>query len=108
MATNTPPEPSHATHYCPKEVTDYNVVLAGVLPMSLKRWKLLKATVTNTIVAVVALAAILEGADPTVVGSLALISLATLNGVELSEWLAAKQALAEYNQRQPPGEDDRR
>jgi hypothetical protein len=41
---------------------------------------------------------ILKGADPTLIGVLTISGLVLVNGIELSEWLAAKRALEELDQ----------
>lgn len=63
----------------------------------LKHLKVVRAIVTNVLVAGVATYSIMEGGDATLLGSSAVGALALLNGIEVGEWLAAKQALAELD-----------
>lgn len=63
----------------------------------IQKIKAIRMLTVNLIVGLLAGFAILEGGDPTVIGPTAIVTLGLLNGIELSEWLAAKQALAEIH-----------
>lgn len=58
--------------------------------------KAVRMLTVNFIIGLLSVFLVLEGADPTIVGGVAITALALLNGVELSEWLAAKQAMQEH------------
>jgi len=64
----------------------------------IKLAKVLKATIVNLGVVALALYAISRGGDPTILGTLGLVTLATYNGVELGEYLALIQAAREVQQ----------
>lgn len=66
--------------------------------------KAIRAIVLNLTIAGVSLTAIASGADPTVIGGLGLIALLAVNGVEISDYLAARQAMAEAQEQ--AAEDD--
>jgi len=90
---------SHRPWYCSDTLTDaYREIeeRGGDLRL-LQHLKVVRAIVTNLLVAAVAGFAITEGGDPTLIGGAAVVSLALLNGIEISEWLAAKQALEELD-----------
>lgn len=76
----------------PDAVCDYNIRLDQRLRsstnMNLKRWKLLKAGISTVAVLVFSAFAILEGADPTTTGLVALLVVAALNGIDLAELLS--------------------
>ena len=59
--------------------------------------KAVRMLTVNLIIGILSVFLVLEGADPTIVGGFAITALALLNGVELSEWLAAKQAIQEHD-----------
>ena len=61
----------------------------------LKALKILRAIVVNVAIFVVSVYSILEGAEPTVIGSLGLMSLAAYNGIELADYGSLLQALNE-------------
>lgn len=75
------------------------------LGMTLKQLKTIEAIVLNVIVGAVAFVAIQAGAEPTLVGLVALSGLGLLNGIKVSEWAAAAQVLTEA--RAMALEDDR-
>jgi len=60
--------------------------------------KIVESILANIGVIVVGIFAILEGGDPTILGSGTLTVLGILNGVSLSEYLAARQAIEESKQ----------
>ena len=87
----------HRPWYCNDDLVDtYRQIQqnGGDLNM-LRVLKVIRAIITNLLVGVVIIYAILEGADPTLVGVLGLAAFVVINGIDLSEWLAAKQALEE-------------
>lgn len=69
--------------------------LVRPLGMDLKQLRAIETIVLNIIVGAVALTAIYSGAQPTLVGLVALIGLGLLNGIKISEWAAAAEVLAE-------------
>lgn len=71
----------------------------------IKAAKALKATVVNLAVVGLALYAISRGGDPTILGVVGLITLATYNGVELGEYLALLQAAQEIKAEQNNGDE---
>ena len=60
--------------------------------------KVLRGMTLNVVLAVICVYTVLEGGDPTLIGALALIGLMVVNGVELTDYLAAKHALEEAKQ----------
>jgi len=66
----------------------------------LQHLKVVRAIVTNVLVAAVAAYSIMEGGDATLIGSTAVAALALLNGIEVGEWIAAKQAIEELDREQ--------
>jgi hypothetical protein len=68
---------------------------ARPLNMSIKMLRIVEGIITNVIVGAVAFLAIRAGAEPTLVGTLAIIGLGLLNGIKFSEWLAALEVLTE-------------
>lgn len=95
MTIHHPPRP----WYCPDALVDtYKSIQSNGGDLRVIRLiKALKAIVTNILVVTIAIFSIMEGAEPTLVGMLALAAITLLNGIELSEWLAAKQALKELD-----------
>lgn len=69
----------------------------------IQKLKAIRMLTVNLIVGALGAFSMLQGGDPTVVGPTAIVVLGLLNGIELSEWLAAKQALSEI-QRQDGGD----
>ena len=57
--------------------------------------KVIRGISLNATIAAVTLYTILEGGDPTVIGGVGLLALMIVNGIELGDYLAAKQALEE-------------
>jgi hypothetical protein len=85
--------------YCYDELVEaYKAIerTGGDLRM-LQHLKVVRAITTNVLVAGIAWYAINMGGDPTLIGSSAVVALAVLNGIEVGEWLAAKQALTELD-----------
>lgn len=66
--------------------------------MGVKRWRIVSATVLNLLISGLAAFAILSGADPTLVAAAALVVLGGVNGMQLHEFLAVQQALAEMGE----------
>ena len=87
-------------------VDDYRKIQnsGGDLRM-LQSLKVIRNTITNIVLGVVIFYAILQGADPTLVGVLGLAAFVAINGIDISEWLAAKQALEEIGT-EDKGDDD--
>jgi len=89
----------------PRTVTEHNVVLCEI--MGERDFKLLKAVynlVVSAAILAMAILAILEGAEPTTIGGLAIAGVLVVNGFSVSEWLAVKAELNRRQQSQP--EDD--
>jgi hypothetical protein len=76
---------------------DYSDISSGDLRM-LQALKVLRGITLNLTIAALCIIMVLEGGDPTVIGSIGLIGLMVINGVELTDYLAAKQALDEAQQ----------
>ncbi|WP_135827314.1 hypothetical protein [Halorussus halobius] len=94
------PTPSDRPWYCPDGLVDAykHVAHSGGNLRMLQHLKVVRAIVTNLLVAGVAYHAITSGGDPSLIGSTAVAALALLNGIEVGEWIAAKQALDELDQ----------
>jgi hypothetical protein len=60
--------------------------------------KIFRGLVLNLLVGGFGTFAITEGGDPTVIAVLTITALGLLNGIEVGEWIAAKQALDEIDQ----------
>jgi len=94
--------------YCRGDVVDeYKQTIRDdeeTLPM-IKLAKVLKAMIVNLGVIGLALYAISRGGDPTVLGTLGLVTLATYNGVELGEYLALIQAAREIQTEASDGDE---
>jgi hypothetical protein len=79
-------------HGVPEDVCAYNIRLdqrlRRVSTMNLKRWKLLKAAISTVAVLLFAAFAIVEGAEPTTTGLVALLVVAALNGIDIAELLS--------------------
>jgi len=100
---------AHRPWYVIDELCDDYLTVAengGDLRM-LQLLKVIRGLTLNFLVVVVAFLALSEGADATLIGTTALISLALVNGVEAVDFLAAKQALAEATDTTSDGDDDR-
>jgi len=83
--------------YCIDALVDDYVTIyeeGGDLKM-LKSLKITRAIVVNIGIIAITLLALAEGAEATIVGGLGLVSLATYNGVEIADYGALVQALAE-------------
>jgi len=85
---------TETTTLCPESVRQANRDLASRLDnmseeITLRRYKLAKILVATLIVGGLTAYGISEGADPTVAVSLAIPSIALLNGIELAELAAA-------------------
>ena len=72
----------------------YAAIDVGELRM-LQALKVIRGITLNAVVAVMSLFAIVEGGDPTIVASLGLVALMLVNGIEATDYVAAKQALEE-------------
>lgn len=73
------------TTQSPHPLVDYQNHLSSVCPMSLKRWRTLKALFFSSLLAVVAALSILHNADATVIGAVALVGIILTFGLELKE-----------------------
>lgn len=86
MATQRPSAASD------RHIADHNLALLRYLEhrfgvtMSLKKYKLIKSGVVSLALTVFAWSAITQGADPTTIAGLALVTIALINGFELSEF----------------------
>jgi hypothetical protein len=94
-----PPQPQRPARkwYCNDRLTDdYKEVHrhGGDLKM-LKGLKILRAIVVNAGLIAVTLFSIFKGADPTVVGSLGVLSLGLYNGIEIADYISLIQAVRE-------------
>lgn len=69
--------------------------LAGGDIMAIQLFKILEGIVANVVLAGLGWFFVASGGEPTVIGSLTIVVLAVLNGVSLSEYLAARQAIRE-------------
>lgn len=88
-------------------VDDYARIHAdgGDLRM-LKSLKITRAIVVNIGIIAITLYALIEGAEATIVGGIGLVSLAAYNGVEIADYGALVQALAEASAEESNGGDD--
>ena len=78
------------------------------LPM-LKALKLLRAIIVNLGIIGISTYSVAQGGDPTILGILALFTLGTYNGLEISDYAAMLQAVQEIQQtadEQSTGGDD--
>jgi len=97
----------HRHRGVPQDVCDYNIRLDQRLrsasTMNLKQWKLLKAAISTVAVLLFSAFAIVEGAEPTTTGLVALLVVAALNGIDIAELLSV---WAEVRTAQPRDDDD--
>jgi hypothetical protein len=86
--------------YCNDRLTDdyVRVHAEGGDLMMLKSLKILRAIVVNIGIVAIAMYALLEGADATIIGGIGLFSLAAYNGVEIADYGALTQAIVEVSQ----------
>lgn len=83
--------------YCSDTLCDsYKVIEStqGNLRM-LQALKVLRAIVLNVLLAGFGTFVLVRGGDPTLIGVVTILALSLLNGIEVSEWVAAKRALDE-------------
>mgnify|MGYP006294152721 FL=1 len=101
MTTTRPTRPWYAPDAL---IDDYKASLqdGGDLRMY-RSLKVLRAIIVNVGIIGLALYAMMLGAEPTVVGGLALLTLAGYNGLEMSDYAALLQA---YNEIQREGGTD--
>jgi len=88
--------------YCnDRLVDDYKTVheSGGDLKM-LKSLKIIRAIVVNAGIIMIALTAMRQGADPTIIGGTGLFSLAAYNGIEIGDYAALAQAIVEVSHEQ--------
>lgn len=76
---STPTRPST------QALIDHERRLAEVCPMTVSRWRTLKALVFSALLTGVATLSILENADPTIIGSVTLVGIVLFFGLELKE-----------------------
>ena len=91
--------------YCSDTLCDsYKVIEStqGNLKM-LQALKVFRAIVLNVLLAGFGTFALIQGGDATLIGITTILALSLLNGIEVSEWVAAKRALDEL---QGGGDDD--
>lgn len=91
----------------PRTVTEHNLVLVEL--MGERDFKLLKAVYNLVVSAAVlgmAILAIVEGAEPTTIGGLAIAAILVVNGFSISEWLAVKAELQRREGVSSQGSDD--
>lgn len=84
--------------YCADQAVDeYRNTLSkdGERLEMLKKLKLLRAIIVNLGVVTITFYSILRGGDPTILGSLGLLTLVGYNGVEYSDYMALLQAYQE-------------
>lgn len=93
-------QPHRRPWYCNDRLTDdyLRVHREGGDLKVLKSLKILRAIVVNAGLIAITLYALLEGAEPTIVGGLGTISLAAYNGVEIADYSALAQAIVEASQ----------
>lgn len=65
-------------------------------PRMIKILKAVRAIIVNTGIILIAMYALLEGGDPTIIGSFSILVLAGYNGVEYADYAALVQAYSEY------------
>lgn len=70
----------------------------------LKSLKIIRAIVVNLGIIAISMYALVEGADATIIGGIGLFSLAAYNGVEIADYGALLQAIAEASQDPPEDE----
>ena len=83
--------------YCSDALCDsYKVIEStqGNLRM-LQALKVFRAIVLNVLLAGFGTFVLIRGGDATVIGLVTILALSLLNGIEVSEWVAAKRALDE-------------
>jgi hypothetical protein len=83
--------------YCSDALCDsYKVIEStqGSLRM-LQALKVFRAIVLNVLLAGFGTFVLIRGGDATVIGLVTILALSLLNGIEVSEWVAAKRALDE-------------
>lgn len=94
-----PPNTYSRPWYCSDaQVADYKAIdEAGGDLKHMKTTAWIRSMVVNIGTISIALYAIMTGGDATIIGSLALVSLAAYNGVEIADYQALTQALVERN-----------
>jgi hypothetical protein len=93
----------------PATVTAHNRRLEARLQMSglsLKTWKVLKALLISVAVLSFAGLTILEGAEPTTVGVIALLLVAMINGIDVVEVVAVLADVRQETQQSTDDESD--
>jgi hypothetical protein len=88
--------------YCNDRLCDEYVTVhrnGGDLRM-LKSLKVVRAIVVNLCIAGITYLALMQGADATTIGGIGLASIATYNGIEIGDYLALAQAVAEVKTEQ--------
>lgn len=83
------------TWYCPRTVTEHNLLLVDLMGEREFKWmKAVYNVIVSALILAIAAYAILEGAEPTTIGTLAIAGILVVNGFSLSEWLAVKAELS--------------
>lgn len=81
------------------DIHDYRIKCDTVEDVAmLKVIKTIRWIILNIIIAGIALFAMNQGGDPTVISSVAIIALSFINGVELSDWIVAREVIEEMRQ----------
>ena len=97
MTVAPPPHQPTRPWYCVDPLVDDYLRIereGGDLRM-LKKLKILRAIVVNVGLVAISLYALSLDADPTIIGGVGLVSLAAYNGVEIADYGALLQAVAE-------------
>ena len=98
-AAMSTPETQTRPWYCNDQLVDeYKTVGAagGDLQM-MKAAKWIRSMVVNLGIIGIALYALMSGGDVTIIGGIALVSLAAYNGVEIADYQALAQAIVEMS-----------
>lgn len=107
MSANMHTSPRARPWYCSDTLVEsYKQIESstGKLRM-LQALKVIRAIILNFLVLGGGIFFVSRGGDPTLLGVGTIITLALLNGIEVSEWVAAKQALQELDQMNNDDED---
>lgn len=97
MTAAPPPHQPTRPWYCVDPLVDDYLRIkreGGDLRM-LKKLKIIRAIIVNVGLIIITTYSLLLGADPTVVSTVGILSLAGYNGVEMADYASLLQALAE-------------
>lgn len=92
-------QPPSRPWYVSDELVDHYVKagrLGGSLQMS-KYLRFIRSTLVNTGIIAIAILSLIQGGNASVIGPIALVSLAGYNGVELADYASLAQAITELN-----------